>query len=42
MFGKPQRIPSGDKRLPFIWTYVVKDDDNKKKKRVQHAMVLLI
>ena len=32
MFGKPQPIPSGANHLPFIWTYVVKDDDNKTKK----------
>ena len=32
MFGKPQPIPSGANRLPFIWPYVINDDDKKTKK----------
>ena len=32
IFRKPQHIPSGASRLPFIWTYLIKNDENKTKK----------
>ena len=30
MFSEPQPIPRGANSLPFLWTYVVKDDGTKK------------
>ena len=30
MFSSPMAIPQGANALPFIWTYVVKDDGTKK------------
>ena len=30
MFSEPQLIPTEANRLPFMWTYVVKDDGTKK------------
>ena len=30
MFSPPQPIPAGTNKLPFLWTYVIKDDGTKK------------
>jgi dUTP pyrophosphatase len=30
MFGQPQPLPQGANILPFLWTYLIKDDERKK------------